>query len=210
MPKLKLPRFNLASFRLPSRNWLIGLSLGAVIAVAGTAYAGDALDTVSRAEVQARTAWHFSRLDINRDGTLNAADRTARQSARFEAADGNRDGQISRDEFTLAHQGAGRGLEPGMDSDRRGWRGHRGQRRGARHLGHGGPRGAELLAAADANHDSAISQAEFSAAALARFDRADANHDGTLTRSERRAARAAMRAARGLAAPAAPPAAPAT
>jgi len=51
-----------------------------------------------------------------------------------------------------------------------------------------------MLAMADTNGDKAISSAEFTAAAIARFDRADANGDGTLTTAERKAAREAMRA----------------
>ena len=46
---------------------------------------------------------------------------------------------------------------------------------------------------ADTNKDGAISQAEFTAGALQRFDRTDANHDGTVTKEERQAARKAMR-----------------
>ena len=58
---------------------------------------------------------------------------------------------------------------------------------------------------ADANGDKAISQAEFVAGALARFDRMDANKDGKVTAEERQAMRQAMRDKRG--APPAPPAA---
>jgi hypothetical protein len=46
---------------------------------------------------------------------------------------------------------------------------------------------------ADANKDGAVSQAEFTQAALQRFDQADANKDGKVTRDERQAARRAMR-----------------
>jgi hypothetical protein len=63
--------------------------------------------------------------------------------------------------------------------------------------------GAMLLGMADANKDGAVTQAEFTAGALAMFDKADANKDGTVSREEHRAARAAMR-------PAAAPAAPAS
>tara|TARA_Y100001947_G_scaffold133232_1_gene119929 strand:- start:122 stop:418 length:297 start_codon:yes stop_codon:yes gene_type:complete len=68
-------------------------------------------------------------------------------------------------------------------------RGKRGGKRG--HHMRGGMR---MLAIADTNGDKAISSAEFTAAAIARFDRADANGDGTLTTAERKAAREAMRA----------------
>ena len=46
---------------------------------------------------------------------------------------------------------------------------------------------------ADANKDGAVTQAQFTAAALQRFDRTDANKDGQVTREERQTARKAMR-----------------
>jgi hypothetical protein len=52
--------------------------------------------------------------------------------------------------------------------------------------GHGGFGG---MTDADANGDGAISQAEFQAAAVQRFDRADADNNGTVTREERKATR---------------------
>jgi hypothetical protein len=39
---------------------------------------------------------------------------------------------------------------------------------------------------ADADKDGTVTQAEFTTAALARFDRADANGDGTISGEERR------------------------
>jgi len=45
---------------------------------------------------------------------------------------------------------------------------------------------------ADANKDGAVTQAEFTAAALARFDRMDLNKDGQVTKDERQQARKAM------------------
>lgn len=50
--------------------------------------------------------------------------------------------------------------------------------------------------AADTDTDGRVSQSEFVAAALQRFDRTDANHDGTLTGEEVRAAMQAQRQAR--------------
>ena len=48
-----------------------------------------------------------------------------------------------------------------------------------------------MLKMADTNNDGAISQAEFTAAALKHFDQMDANHDGKVTQDERQAAREA-------------------
>lgn len=56
-----------------------------------------------------------------------------------------------------------------------------------------GPRGGRQ---ADADNDGRISQAEFAAAAAARFDRSDANRDGTITPDEVQAARQARMAER--------------
>ena len=46
---------------------------------------------------------------------------------------------------------------------------------------------------ADADSDGRITQAEFTAAAMARFDGMDANSDGTVTAAERQAQRAERR-----------------
>jgi len=49
---------------------------------------------------------------------------------------------------------------------------------------------------ADTNKDGAISQAEFMAAAMKRFDAEDTNHDGKITKEERAAAHEARKEAR--------------
>ena len=59
----------------------------------------------------------------------------------------------------------------------------------------GGMRGM-MMARADADGDGTVSQAEFTSAALARFDSADANNDGTVTAEERREQRSERRAHR--------------
>ncbi len=48
----------------------------------------------------------------------------------------------------------------------------------------GGGRFAQMFAMADANHDGAITRAEFEAARAARFTQMDADHNGTLSASE--------------------------
>lgn len=196
----------------------IGLSMAA-LALAGTAYAatpargGDANRdaTVTRADAQTHATQMFARMDANKDGKLDAADHEARRNATFDRIDANKDGQISRAEFS-ANPRAGRpeGATAGQNAERadgkqRFGRGDTG--RGGR--GHGGHRGG-MMRGADANGDNAISQAEFTAAALQRFDTTDANKDGQVTKEERQAARTAMRAQkRTRTAPAAAPAAPA-
>lgn len=123
----------------------------------------------------------FTRLDANADGQLDAADRQERTEDRLEAhfdrIDTNSDNAISREEFAAMGEARHERLGGRM--------GERGGRGGMGRMGHA----RELLTTADADGNSAISQAEFTAAMIARFDAADANDDGTVTAEERRAAR---------------------
>jgi Ca2+-binding EF-hand superfamily protein len=57
-------------------------------------------------------------------------------------------------------------------------------------MSHGGARVEKLMATLFGQGDS-VTQAQFEAQALARFDRQDLNHDGTVTADERQQARAA-------------------
>lgn len=156
-----------------SRNLALGLALAAT-AVAGAAYAQHAGKgaSVTRAEAQTRAEQQFARLDANRDGKLDQTDRTARRAAMFDRIDADHNGQISRAEFDAHHAGG-----PGMHRAHRGGRGM----------------GAGAGPMAEARKDGAVTQAEFTSAALQRFDRADANKDGTVTAEERRAARKSQR-----------------
>ena len=171
---------------------------------------------LTRAEAEAHAKAMFVKLDVNKDGKLDQADRAARHAEKraqmFDRLDANKDGSISKAEWDQADAAreakraewkAKRGERagaPGEGGERHAMRGHHGGKRGG-HGGHGGPGG---WMKADANGDKAISQAEFVAGALARFDRMDANKDGKVTAEERQAMRQAMRDKRG--APPAPPA----
>ena len=175
---------------------------------------------LTRAEAEAHAKAMFVKLDVNKDGKLDQADRAARHAEKraqmFDRLDANKDGSISKAEWDQADAArqakraewkAKRGERagaPGNGAERHAMRGHHGGKRGGHggHSGHGGPGG---WMKADANGDKAISQAEFVAGALARFDRMDANKDGKVTVEERQAMRQAMRDKRG--APPAPPAA---
>lgn len=176
------------------------LSAGAVSAQApASAGAGSGADNadngadLTRAQVEQRTGEMFAQLDANKDGKLDAADRTLlqaerakrlaeRQNERFAQLDTDKNGSLSRAEFDA---GLDRARERVAD---RGADGKRGGPRGKG--GKGGPGMAKL------DGDKAMTQAEFTAAALARFDRADTNRDGTVTAAERKAQSAARRAAR--------------
>ena len=100
-------------------------------------------------------------------------------------------GRRNRAEFDAGHDR----MREGFADRREG--GHGFGHRGGFHRmgGFGGPGGkpGAFGHGAFADGDKTISQAEFTAAALERFDRADANHDGTVTAAERRDAMKAFR-----------------
>lgn len=180
----------------------IGLS-AAVLVLGGSAYAApgqmkrsadaDGNGVVTRAETQAQAAARFARLDHNKDGKLDGADRQARQAERqerrFARLDTDGNGQISKAEFTAERgprsRAAPADAQAGRDEARPG------RRHAGRHHGRHGMTGGRL---ADANGDKAVSQAEFTTAALARFDAMDGNRDGQVTQQERQTAREQMKA----------------
>lgn len=194
------------------------LTLGAaliavpVLAAPGAGSKGDAdgNGTLTRTEVQAHAAERFAKLDANKDGKLDAADRAVKRSEMhakaFERFDANKDGNISKAEWDQAasDRAAKRGeRRADAGEGKRGMRGHHGKRGGHHGL---------MAGRADIDGDKAISQAEFQTAALARFDAADANKDGQVTAAERQAQRDAWKAKAGewRAKRAAPPPAPAS
>lgn len=157
---------------------------GAAIAAPGPHDDGD----LTRAQAQERAAKMFSRLDVNGDGVINDADREARISKRFDELDKDRNGSLSREEF-MAGRDDRRGEKlAGGEDGKPGWKGRPGGKRFGGGM-HGG-----MIDKADANSDSSISAAEFTAASLARFDEADTNKDGIVTKEERKAAFEAKRA----------------
>jgi hypothetical protein len=219
------------------KSLTLGLSVAA-LALGGMACAqapdrprinanGDGV--VTRAEAQAAAAQLFAKLDVNKDGKIDKADRElGRQQKRetlFDKLDTNHDGSISKAEFMADKGPEGRGPDdgPGMrgshggpdgaDDDRgpppppgadgdappppppgKDGPGTDGPHHSGMH-GRGGPGGMMAMAhQADTDHDGAISQAEFMAAAMKRFDAEDTNHDGKVTKEERQATREARKA----------------
>lgn len=176
----------------------LGLS-AAALAMGGVAYAQQTSTSaeankdrvVTRAETESRAAEMFAKMDVDKDGYLTDADREAKRQERrtrmFEALDANKDGNISRDEF-MASRPEAKG-KPEAKSEARG------ERRGGRHHRMGGGRGfhGKMMESIDTDKDGKISQAEFVAASLKRFDSVDANKDGQITREERQAHREQMR-----------------
>lgn len=177
------------------KKTIIGLAL-LTTAIAGTAIAqapargGDPMGdkTVTKAEAQAKAAEMFAKMDTNKDGKLDEADRAAHQTAMFDRMDANKDGNISRDEFAAAHQrkdgDAKAAGEHRMGEHRMGQ--HRGKMGG--HMGDG-----MMMGMADANKDGVVTRDEMTAAHARMFDMADANKDGKLTPEERKAHHAQMR-----------------
>src|SRR5690606_18457150 len=113
-PSPRLPTVRTSRSQI-MKTLTIGLSLAA-LALAGTAHAApdasarpDRDRTVTRAEAQTRASQVFARLDVNKDGKIDAGDRQARAAARFDKLDANKDGQLSRDEFTARQARADRG-----------------------------------------------------------------------------------------------------
>ena len=163
------------------RKLTISLLAGAaVLAASGVALAQDGPGRnaqLTRAAAQEHAAAAFTRMDANGDGKVDAADREARHKAHFNRIDADGNGAVSYEEFSAQH---------GKRDGRRAGRGDRpeGERMGMR----GGMRGM-----ADADKDGTLTQAEFTAAALARFDAADADKNGTVTAAERKAQRDQMR-----------------
>jgi hypothetical protein len=200
------------------KKMTLAVGVGALaIAIAGGAIAQQALRparampdpfgtaTITRAEAQAKAAEIFTRLDANKDGKLDQADRAARRAARdaaaFDRLDTNKDGKIDKAEFAAAHPAAPAAGATPAAMDRKGWvgRGHDGKGRDGRGRdgfagGMGGGWGGRMAGGMDANGDKVVTRDEFIAGALKRFDAADANKDGKLTPEERRAAVRKLRA----------------
>lgn len=161
--------------------------VGIAPAIAQVAPAAKAANGHSRAEVQAKIAEHFARLDSNRDGFVTMAEAEAmradrrekrseqvaeRRSDRFDRLDTDKNGQLSRAEFDARreHRAERRAARPG--------RMHVRALRGNLH--------GRMFAMADSNKDQRVSLQEATAAALQHFDSVDANRDGQVTRDERR------------------------
>ncbi len=178
------------------KTFILALA-AAGMTVGGAAVAQDQMRgaEMTRADVETRTAARFARMDVNGDGMLNTADREARALERFNEADANGDGALTFEEMQAARE-ARQANRQERRAERGGERAERGERRGGRHGRRGGNRG-QMMERADTNGDGSVSQAEFTAAALARFDSVDANNDGTVTAEERQAQRAERGGRRG-------------
>ena len=165
----------------------------------------------TRAEVQARVAEHFAKVDTNRDGVITKAEadsamqgfRTAmaerrkdhrddRRGNAFERLDSNRDGAVNRAEWDA---GAAQREQRIASRDH-----NKDGRPDGRRFKHAGMRGmggfgGHMFEMADTNKDGRVTLQEAQAAALQHFDMADANRDGQITPEERRQMHQRMRTA---------------
>ncbi|KPF93935.1 hypothetical protein IP81_00070 [Novosphingobium sp. AAP83] len=155
---------------------------------------GDKAISWSEAKAKADTMW--TKLDVNKDGKLDPADRSAKMGEKFASIDTDKNGTISRDEFMAHHRQMEAGKEARAESRGKG----RGKHRGMGHYGMMGG-GMGMLAMADTNKDGAVSRTEFDAVTKMHFDMADANKDGKITADERRAMMGKMGMKRGYRGP---------
>lgn len=208
------------------KNLLIGgaglLALGPALAQAAPAptavtagqaqRAPAATKAHTRADVQAKVAEHFARLDTDRDGFVTRAEADAATQARrghpvhrvrqragethgqaFDRADTNGDGSISRSEWDAAAASRQQRFSARRARDGDGRPDARRFSSGMHALGalHG-----RMFETADGNRDGRVSLQEAQTAALRHFDLVDVNRDGRITREERMQMRQRMRAAR--------------
>ena len=179
----------------------------AQVASAPAPKAQNAAKIHTRADVQAKVAKHFARVDANRDGFVTKAEadaaveafrgkrtekRTERRADRrehaFERIDVNGDGAITKAEWDA---------KQAKRQERVAARDHDGDGRADRTRagGHGmGGFGGHMFDMADANKDGRVTLQEAQAAALQHFDMADTNRDGQITREERKQMHQRMRA----------------
>lgn len=141
---------------------------------------------MTRADAHARAKAAFERLDTNQDSILDAADRDAAARQRFASLDTDADGALSFEEFSAAQPIMRRVIRQQAGASQIG------EQRGGEPAG-GEPRAGRGRAGAIARPDGVpatgqISEADFVARALARFDALDADGNGVVTAEERRAA----------------------
>ncbi|MBW4329401.1 EF-hand domain-containing protein [Stakelama sp. CBK3Z-3] len=156
---------------------------------------------VTRQEAIAASDAMFARMDTNHDGQLSADELKMgrhhrggrhhrmdpeRKKAMMEKFDTNKDGQLS-DAEKQAARAAMKEHRQARNGDRKGPEGRPDK----------GQRQARMMARVDTDKNGSISQAEFRAAAMQRFAKADANNDGRIDKAEREAIHAKMKERRG-------------
>ncbi len=159
----------------------VSMASAALYAAPGMKADADGDMAVTKAEAMAAADARFAKMDANSDGAINAADKAAKLKQRFAALDADKNGLVSEAEFLAAREARAEKREDRRE--KRMGRGDAGGKMGWHHGRRGG--GMKMMAMADTNGDKAISNAEFRAAAEARFAKADTNNDGTISAEER-------------------------
>ena len=145
------------------------IAAAAAVAFGSQAHAQDQAPAPAPAAPQSGLRGDWLQADMTRQQAQQRAD------ALFQRFDANHDGVLTRQEAEQATSQMG---------------GQRGQG------GRGGRYAARMMERLFAAGDS-VTQAQFDAQALARFDRQDLNHDGVVTADERQQARGQRRQERG-------------
>ena len=158
----------------------------------------------TRADVQAKVAEHFAKLDANRDGFVTRAEADAareqlrariaervgeRREQAFERLDSNNDGAISRSEWDAASTRRTERMASRRDRKSEGGPDARRMHGGVHRMAMLGGR---MFGMADADKDGRVSLQEAQSAALRHFDMADTNRDGQISPDERRQMRHRM------------------
>jgi Ca2+-binding EF-hand superfamily protein len=163
---------------------ILSLAATATVAVAVPAQAQAQADrgaALTRDQVQQRAVEAFARMDVNGDGVIDATDREARRERMFARLDANNDGSVSREEFAAKRERRGEARAQRGEA-----RGERGMRPARGLAFRGGAR-------SDGEARAPMTQEQFVASTLERFDRIDTNGDGVISAEERQAAREQMR-----------------
>lgn len=168
------------------------------------------LDPADRAAHQAQ---RFGKLDADGNGEVSQAEmqaardaRKAKMAERRAQREARRGERMERRFAMLDQDGSGGVSQAEMDAARdkraemRGQRGERGERSAARGK-RGGKHGSMhmirgLVRQADADGDRIVTRAEFDRTVASHFARMDTDGNGTLTATERKAARTALRGER--------------
>jgi len=179
-----MQKFFLAA--LAATTAMVGVAATAQAPERGPSQRAPERAELTRAQAQERAVRVFDRIDANKDGQLDQADRAARQRARFDRLDTDSDGAISFEEFSAVREARTEARTQARAEQR--------NRPGAERRVARAPRPGRLaMALRTGDGDRVISRDEFTSRALARFDRLDADKDGTVTAEERQAARRTLR-----------------
>lgn len=145
----------------------LALAGGATLAHAqrGAGPAGD----MTRAAMADHAGKMFERMDRNRNGTLDAADRAAHEAERFGKLDADGNGEVSKAEMQAGHDAA---------------KARKAERRAARE-GKAGDRLEQRFARLDTDGSGGLSQAEMAAARELREQRKGARGDRAEGREQR-------------------------